>query len=1095
MFLKINAIIKISFLGAVLLLTSCGGGSDSGGGLPAEDTTPPIVASKTPDNLIIDVNIIEPIIVSFDENISAVTENNVALFKYQSTTPNDFDEILQATDRVKVTASVVDNILTIIPTLGVMNGFVEYTNSARYKLTLIGIQDKAGNSLANTTWEFATTTKPSGTIQPTMNEIVSAATDIIISFDEEMNIQSLKDAFTLVELGATVTPITNWTVDFDTSNNIATYTVPTNLNVNSSYKVSLSTQATDTKGNGIEANISSTFSTNTVTTSTVLDTKPKNVIATASTQGIDIQWEAAPAIAGNSQAITYNLYVSTDDIIYTSIVKNISALTYSDNTGINNNVPYRYAVTANAGGKESYKVFSKQVIPVEINNPGKFTFEFLKSEVSETAGVIKLKVLRSGGSSGEVSVNFETVIGSGTATANLDYVAVVSIPPASLPKIIFPDKSKEQFIDITIINDTEFNEALLETFSISLSNPSNGASIDTTGNRHLHQVTIVNEDILSVDFGIKQLKFSWLKQPDATISYKLLENANGAGFKEVGQTVNEVPSVDGTSLTKTIDISIYDYDWINSRYLLEVCNIVNICIRTNEVTTANQALNTIGYFKASNTGLMDRFGYSIALSGDGKTLAIGATGEERKDGVIINSGSGTPFPIRAGNNDVGASNGAVYVFTRNDITGQWAQQAYIKPSDQTVSHYFGVSIAVSNDGITLAVGDTANGGVVHLFIRDVSTGNWARQAQIKPVLIVGENSPFFGQTLALSGDGKMLAVGDPKYIIYPGGVGKTIGKVYLYNFLAGKWVNKTQITATNKDADDFFGSSIALSYYGEILAIGARGEASTQLSGVTNTAFFPDSTTDKVAADFTGAVWTYYLDRTNNYMIQAYFKASNASTGDNFGASVSLSNDGRTMAVGAWGEASNQAITNTGGSPGTETIVADSTGAVYLFNNPSTTSSRWEQKAYIKALNGEAADYFGISVALSGNGQKLAVAASGERSNLSSVINTSGFPTVAADNDSAVDTGAVYMFAKLAGSWAQTSYIKASNPDSGDFFGFSIALSGSGKKLPDGRFDNDGSTLAVGGYGENSISTDVKNSNITPDMNNLESNTGAVYLY
>ena len=42
----------------------------------------------------------------------------------------------------------------------------------------------------------------------------------------------------------------------------------------------------------------------------------------------------------------------------------------------------------------------------------------------------------------------------------------------------------------------------------------------------------------------------------------------------------------------------------------------------------NGMLSAIGYFKASNTGLRDFFGFAVALSGDGNTLAVGARDEE-----------------------------------------------------------------------------------------------------------------------------------------------------------------------------------------------------------------------------------------------------------------------------------------------------------------------------------------------------------------------------------------------------------------------------------------------------------------------------------
>jgi hypothetical protein len=67
------------------------------------------------------------------------------------------------------------------------------------------------------------------------------------------------------------------------------------------------------------------------------------------------------------------------------------------------------------------------------------------------------------------------------------------------------------------------------------------------------------------------------------------------------------------------------------------------------ITTSQQA-----YVKASNTGADDSFGASVALSADGSTLAVGASGEAgNATGVNGNQADNTT-----------SNSGAVYVFTR-----------------------------------------------------------------------------------------------------------------------------------------------------------------------------------------------------------------------------------------------------------------------------------------------------------------------------------------------------------------------------------------------------------------------------------------------
>ena len=98
---------------------------------------------------------------------------------------------------------------------------------------------------------------------------------------------------------------------------------------------------------------------------------------------------------------------------------------------------------------------------------------------------------------------------------------------------------------------------------------------------------------------------------------------------------------------------------------------------------------------------------------------------------------------------------------------------------------------------------------------------------------------------------------------------------------------------------------------------------------------------------------------------------------------------------------------------------------------------------YFKASNTGADDLFGHSIALSADGNTLAVGAVYEDSA------ATGIGGNQADN-SAIDSGAVYVFTRAGSSWSQQAYFKASNTDAGDGFGDSLAL------------PSDASTLAVG---------------------------------
>ncbi|MCX8099048.1 MAG: hypothetical protein N3F11_08645 [Casimicrobiaceae bacterium] len=139
---------------------------------------------------------------------------------------------------------------------------------------------------------------------------------------------------------------------------------------------------------------------------------------------------------------------------------------------------------------------------------------------------------------------------------------------------------------------------------------------------------------------------------------------------------------------------------------------------------------------------------------------------------------------------------------------------------------------------------------------------------------------------------------------------------------------------------------------------------------------------------------------------------------------------------------------------------------------PVTIDPTFVQQAYVKASNTGAGDWFGWSVALSGDGNTLAVGARLEDSSATGVDGDES-------NNSAFDSGAVYVFVRSGAIWSQQAYIKASNTEEWDVFGSSVALS------------SDGNTLAVGAPWEDSNATGVNGD----QSNDSASGSGAVYVF
>ena len=261
------------------------------------------------------------------------------------------------------------------------------------------------------------------------------------------------------------------------------------------------------------------------------------------------------------------------------------------------------------------------------------------------------------------------------------------------------------------------------------------------------------------------------------------------------------------------------------------------------------------------------------------------------------------------------------------------------------------------------------------------------------------------------------------------------------------------------------GNALAISSDGTTMAVGAPLESSGA-KGVNG---------DQKDTSMPGAGAVYVFTRKGgSWAQQAYLKASNPGRSFHFGSTVSLSDDGNTLAVAAHWEDSG--ATGINGNQDDHSI--DQAGAVYVFTR---TGTAWSQQAYVKASNtGKPAkggdvsegDQFGFSLALSGDGNTLAVAAITEDSNAKGITGNQ-------DDDTAGDSGATYVFARTGNTWAQQAYVKASNAFRGDLFGYDVGLS------------RDGNTMVVGSYNEGS---DARTINGAQD-NRKAGGSGALYVF
>jgi hypothetical protein len=514
----------------------------------------------------------------------------------------------------------------------------------------------------------------------------------------------------------------------------------------------------------------------------------------------------------------------------------------------------------------------------------------------------------------------------------------------------------------------------------------------------------------------------------------------------------------------------------------------SVAVRTQAPSAPpGTTVRQVAYLKASNAEAGDHFGcggvldghagYGVALSGDGNTLAVGAPHE-----------SSGAKGINGNQNDNSAyGSGAVYVFARSGAT--WVQQAYVKASNTHDSAEFGHAVVLSADGNTMAVsafweGSSATGvngnqedhsipnaGAVYVFVRKGTA--WIQQAYVK-ASNTGEaakgdsfaEGDQFGVSLAISDDGNTLAVGALTEDSSSPGINgnqadnsmSSAGAVYVFSRAGGTWSQQAYVKASNPDAGDMFGYSVSLSADGSTLAVGSydEGGSSRGING-------PPDNMRRGA----GAVYVFTRAGTT-WSQQAYIHASNAEAGDSFGVNVVLSDDGNTLLAGSLDEDCLSTGVNPPGCDNDRQLDV-STGAAYVFVRDGAI---WSQQAYLKSSNTGPNDWFGSRLALSGDGNTAAIGASLEDSGAQGINGRQ-------DDDSAHESGAVYLFTRTGGSWAQKAYVKGTRTEAFDEFGGSVALS------------RDAKTMAASAHSEDSAARGVNGD----QADNKAEEAGAVYVF
>ncbi|EGB02535.1 hypothetical protein AURANDRAFT_39500, partial [Aureococcus anophagefferens] len=302
----------------------------------------------------------------------------------------------------------------------------------------------------------------------------------------------------------------------------------------------------------------------------------------------------------------------------------------------------------------------------------------------------------------------------------------------------------------------------------------------------------------------------------------------------------------------------------------------------------------------------DWSGYSVSLSADGTTLAVGA-----------------PY-----NDGAGSNAGHARVFAWDPVDETWKQRGD-DIDGEAAGDESGRSVSLSADGATLAVGAVYNDGAgssaghARVFAWDSDDETWVQRGDDIDGEAAGDRS---GYSVSLSADGTTLAVG----AVYNDGAGSSAGhaRVFAWDSNDDTWIQRGD-DIDGEAAGDESGRSVSLSADGATLAVGA---------------VYNDG-----AGSSAGHARVFAWDSNDDTWIQRGDDIDGEAAFDQSGYSVSLSADGTTLAVGASGN--DGAGSNAGHA------------RVFAWDPVDET---WKQRG--DDIDGEAADDRGYSVSLSADG-------------------------------------------------------------------------------------------------------------------------------
>lgn len=298
-----------------------------------------------------------------------------------------------------------------------------------------------------------------------------------------------------------------------------------------------------------------------------------------------------------------------------------------------------------------------------------------------------------------------------------------------------------------------------------------------------------------------------------------------------------------------------------------------------------------------------------------------------------------------------------------------ARELKITAEDGAAKDSFGAAVAISGD--TVAVGAVfdddlgEDSGSAYAFVR-ATDGSWSQQSKLVPPK--GQANDWFGSAIAISND--TLIVGAPNATENA----LATGVVHVFFRNGTEWTHQATLTPASGAADDQFGYALAID--GDTIIVGAPGD-------------------DEVAMD-AGAVYLFKRSGSS-WTEQTKLVPTPGGASGFFGAGVALSKT--TALVGAWDDGS-----------------AKIAGLVFAYISDGTT---WTLEATLVPTDPHPEDIFGYSLGLSNN---------------TAIIGAKGADA------KGTDSGAAYIFVRNGSKWDQDQKLVPQDGAADDAFGYSVAI-------------------------------------------------------